>query len=277
MVFSMVRAQTRFVVLAPFKNSVSRIFRNIEYDNRWHADLLADMQRMRGKVYSDDGAIRPEELSSDGRHKLSIDEESWHVLALDAKDRVFACLRYLDENRASRFDDLWVRHAAITKSPQLGRSFRQAVEIEIENAHRLEMRFGEVGGWAAAPDYHGTIEPVRIILATYGLLGLLGGCAGLATATMRHGSAKILRRIGLSPLEHGGNELPSYYDPYYRCEMEVLRFDSRRPNPKYRGAIAELTSVLAESPVICREGLRTSLHEVLLGVPAEAPGLVSAA
>ncbi len=277
MVFSRVRAQTRFVVLAPHGHAVSRIFRNVEYDNRWHEDLLADMQRLRGKVYSGDGAIRTEELTADGRHTLSIDDESWHVLALDSDDHVFGCLRYLDENRASRFDDLWVRHAAITKSPVLGKCFRQAVESEMEKARMSQLRFGEVGGWAAAPEYHGTIEPVRLILATYGLLGLLGGSAGVATATMRHGSAKILRRIGLSSLEHSGAELPSYYDPYYRCEMEVLRFDSRRPNPKYRGAIAELTSILAESPVICRENLRTSLQGVLLGRPAEAPGLVSAA
>ena len=277
MLFSRVRAQSRFVVLAPHRNSESRIFRNLEYDNGWYDGLLADMQRLRGRVYLNDGAIRAEELTSDGRHTITIDESSWHVLALDAKDRVFACLRYLDENRASRFDDLWVRHAAITKSPMLGRSFRHAVESEMENARRLDLRFGEVGGWAASPDYHRTIEPVRIILAAYGLLGLLGGCAGVATATMRHGSAHILRRIGLSPLAHGGNELPAYYDPYYRCEMEVLRFDSRRPNPKYRGAISELTSILAESPVICRESLRTSLQSVLRGAPAEAPGLVTAA
>src|SRR5205085_2475178 len=119
-------------------------------------------------------------------------------------------------------------------------------------------------------EHRGTLEPLRIILATYGLLGLLGGCAGVATATFRHHSATILRRIGLASLCADESELPPYYDPYYGCEMEVLRFDSRFPNPKYRDWIADLTSDLASAPVVCREGLRTGFQGFLRGF--EIPG-----
>ncbi|HEY2016105.1 MAG TPA: hypothetical protein VGH38_21530 [Bryobacteraceae bacterium] len=132
----------------------------------------------------------------------------------------------------------------------------------MDRARRMRIRFGEVGGWAVAESHRWTLEPLRIILATYGLLQLLGGCSGVATATFRHSSAMILRKIGLTSLESDGAELPPYYDPNYRCHMEVLRFDSRFPNPKYREWVSELAASLASAPVICREGMRPAREKV---------------
>jgi hypothetical protein len=208
------------------------------------------MQRFRGSVYLEDGAITPEELTSDGRHQLVIDEYSWHLLTLNKAGAVCACLRFLPEANCTEFDELWLRHAALTDSAVWGPKLRRAVEHEMTQAERERLCFGEVGGWAVAPERRLTTEPLRTILATYGLLELLGGCAGIATATHRHGSAPMLRRIGLSGLEADGAELPPYYDPQYRCEMEILRFDSRYSNPKYRDWIRELSSYLSLAPVL---------------------------
>jgi hypothetical protein len=44
--------------------------------------------------------------------------------------------------------------------------------------------------------------------------------------------------------------VPSYFDPKYNCEMELLRFDSRRPNVKYAGLIELLRDRLANVSVI---------------------------
>jgi hypothetical protein len=216
-----------------------------------HTKFIEDMQRLRGKVYAEDGAIRASDLTTDGRHRARTDADSWHVLTLNERGQVCACLRYLDEEHARGFDDLHVRHAALTKSPQLGRKFRHAVERELTRARQTGIGFGEVGGWAVAEDHRRTLEPLRIVLATYALLELLGGCSGVATATLRHHSSTILRRIGLSSLEADGMEFPTYYDPQYSCEMEVLRFDSRYPNSKYRDWVGQLASGLKNAPVIC--------------------------
>jgi len=212
---------------------------------------MAAMQRLRGQIYAEDGAIRPNELTWDGRHISPVDKRSWHVLSVDDNGDVCACLRYLDESQANRFDDLWVRHAAAAQSPE-GLSLRQAVEQEMTQAREQGLRFGEVGGWAVSKDHRWTLEPLRIILATYGLLQLLGGCVGVATATFRHSSASILRRIGLRPLCSEGSALPPYYDPNYDCEMELLRFDSRFPETKYRSAVSEFQKELKSAAVISR-------------------------
>ncbi len=121
-------------------------------------------------------------------------------------------------------------------------------------ARQMCIKFGEVGGWAVAASHRRTLEPVGILLATYGLLELLGGCVGVATATFRHASSTILRKIGLSSLVAEGIELEPYFDPSYGCQMEVLRFDSRFPSHKYAGWVVELASALKDSLVVCHEG-----------------------
>jgi len=232
-----------------------KVFRNVDVNKRRHQNLLADMQRLRGRVYESDGAIRRNELTADGRHKLNIDDNSWHVLSLDSNGEVVACLRFLEETDASGFDALRVRHAALARSPVLGARFRRAVEKEIEQAHNTAVGFGEVGGWAVREDHRWTPESLRIVLATYALLELLGSSLGVATATFRHGSATILQRIGLSTLQADGEEIPPYHDPNYGCLMQILRFDSRFPNPRYREWVVRLMSDLTNAPVVCGENL----------------------
>jgi len=237
------------------------------------------MQRFRGRIYASDHAIQESELTRDGRHRVPADDHSWHVLSVEGNDQVTACLRYTDSARARGFDSLSVRHAALTHIPAWGGHFRNAVETEMERARQEHLRFGEVGGWAVAENHRWTLEPLRIILATYGLLELLGGCAGVATATSRHHSSTILRRLGLRALEWDGVALPPYYDPQYRCDMEVLSFDSRYPNPKYRGWVEELASCLSTAPVVCASNPAYHLRETFLGfeTPLAEPALVRVA
>ena len=262
MIHTHTQIQTQFVLLPPAGYPVPRQFRRLEVNNCGYDFLIAEMQRFRGAAYANDGAIRPDELTADGRHKMDVDEQSWHVLSLDERGRVCACLRYLDESCAADFNDLWVRHAAMANSP-MGPRFRQAVEQQMAESRRMRLGFGEVGGWAVAENRRGSLEPLRIILATYALLELLGGCTGVATATVRHSSSTILRRIGLQPMFADGVELPPYFDAGYGCQMEVLRFDSRFPNPKYRGWVAEFSSSLMETPVVCRQGTRSNPQAVV--------------
>lgn len=269
-------SQTQLVILPPARSAAPRIFRNIDTNSRRYDQLLAEMQRLRGQIYLSDGAIQDDELTSDGRHKLAVDERSWHVLMLEGGRRVSGCLRYLEEQQASRFDELCIQQSALARCPVWGKKFRRAVEIEMTRAWQKGIGFGEVGGWAVAEERRRTTDPLCMVLATCGLFRLLGGCAGLATATVRHGSSAILRRIGLTPLTEDGVEIPAYYDPRYRCEMEALRFDSDFPSPKYAQAIDLLSSWLELAPVICREEKVPEWRGLLHGIdlPVTKPGVL---
>jgi hypothetical protein len=87
-------------------------------------------------------------------------------------------------------------------------------------------------------------------LAVYGLAHNLGGGIGVTNATRRHHSSYILRRIGGGSLIADGVELPAYYEPQFNCEMEILRFDSARPNPRYQAWIDDIRAHLLTTPVI---------------------------
>jgi len=95
-------------------------------------------------------------------------------------------------------------------------------------------------------------------LAVYGFSRRHGGALGMTTATFRHCSAVILQRLGGSRFESAGATLPPYYDPRYKCMMEMLRFDSRRPNPKYVGLIDRLRDRLADALVVTRPAMANS-------------------
>jgi hypothetical protein len=94
------------------------------------------------------------------------------------------------------------------------------------------------------------MEALRIALGAYSLSRSLGGCVGITAATRRHHSSSILRRIGGRPLTADGVELPPYYDPQYACGMEMLRFDSSFPNPRYEGWIEEIRAHLHTATVV---------------------------
>ena len=85
---------------------------------------------------------------------------------------------------------------------------------------------------------------------------------GVATATWRHSSAAILRRIGLTSLSVDGEALPPYHDPQYDCSMEVLRFDSRLPNPRYRQPGGAIWGELESAPTICTENMRAHFCKI---------------
>ena len=56
--------------------------------------------------------------------------------------------------------------------------------------------------------------------------------------------------MGGESLEYGGIPIPAYYDPKYGCEMEILRFHSWNPNPRYMLWIEEIRQSLQHVPVI---------------------------
>jgi hypothetical protein len=237
-------------MLAPSAAVVPSQFRQAEEDHLWHRRMLAHVQRMRGKVYLDDGAILESQLTIDGRHGHEADRASWHMLAVDDRMNVYGCSRYLEHRNSVKYSRLGVCGNPLATSGTWGARFRDAVETDLELARARGIAYVEVGGWALMPEVRLGMEALRIALATYSLARILGGCIGIATVTRRHDSSSILRRIGGRPLTAGGVDLPPYFDPQYGCEMEILRFDSSEPNPRYEAWIEELSEYLRTEPVI---------------------------
>lgn len=248
------RPRGSFVLLAPPRARLSQ-FDNIVEDPTRHQRLLANAQRLRGRLYLRDKAVGPKDLSWGGRHIQAADEFSWHLLRLDESERVTGCLRYSAHGRHVAFADLALSHAAIAESGQWGPVVQKAVREEINRAARLGFSYVELGGWAISEELRGGSDAIRMILSVYALAQLTGGAIGIGTATTRHHSSSILRRLGGTPLTAAGVEVPPYYDPRFRCEMELIRFCSTSPKPRYAALIEDHRKAMLEVPVFLPDPL----------------------
>lgn len=244
----------RLILLAPTAG-VPEFFRNVEHDPALHRRLVRDMQKLRGKVYLEDGALGRNQLTSDGLHDTAEDHKSWHLLMVDQQRRVTGCAWYLQHPSSVSVDDLRVRHTPLARSAEWRSKLWKGVESELKRARRDALRYAEVGGWAVSERSRCTSEGLVLALAGYSLGRICGGCLGITTATVRHCSSSILRRIGGAPLAADGTPVPSYFDPRYGCEMEILRFDSRRPNPKFNDLIEKLREAMASVSIVAPEAV----------------------
>jgi hypothetical protein len=226
-------------------------FPEVIVDGTRAGELLNEMQRFRGRIYLKEGAISSAQLTADGRHDLPDDGDSWHLLIRGDNDTVQGCMRYRNYRQSVPIQQLGVSSSAIAQCDRWGPSVRNGIQAEIATARYEGIGFGEAGGWALAEELRNSTEALRMVLATYSLAQVLGDAIVLSTATMRNGSAPILCRIGGRSLHTEAGELPAYYDPHYGCEMQIIRFDSRAPNPKYHVWVNQLRSDLLTSPLLC--------------------------
>ncbi|HEY1758876.1 MAG TPA: hypothetical protein VGG72_26115 [Bryobacteraceae bacterium] len=242
-------------MLAPTQGAAPSSFSGVQSNVSLYQDLLFEMQELRGRVYLEDGAIQPSQLQ-DGRHVLGIDEESWHLLILNERHQVRGCIRCRHHTPDVNPQELAVSNSALASAVEWRRPLENALSEEFEVARRRGCNLAEAGGLALDQEIRGTTAALRLVLAIYALTELLGGVVGLSTVTQRHCSASILRRIGGRPLESAGLQLPPYYDPVYDCQMEVMRFYSWDPNPRYRIWVDEIKAELGETCVLTRSSYR---------------------
>lgn len=241
----------RFVLLAPTAARIPALFSRTEADWTSYTKLLQDMQRLRGRIYVQDGAIS-ESCLVDGRHQSEADFSSWHLLVLNSQDRICGCLRLHEHPKPVVLSDLNIARCALVRDPEWGNAVTGALREELSFSTDGNLRFAELGGWALDEEIRGTTEALRFALATYAFWQMLGDAICLTTATHRHCSASILRRIGGQSLSHHGTELPPYYDPQYDCKMEILKFYSWAPNPRYAVWIKQMREELSRVTVISR-------------------------
>jgi hypothetical protein len=242
----------RFVLLAPSESWIP--FGQAVEDVSHHEQLLGAAQRLRGRIYVQDGALRPRDLSMDGRHIEPADALSWHLLTVDQNQAVTACIRYLAHPPGVSFSELLLSRSLMGQTPDFVRTVRRTVQAELDRVSRLGFSYVELGGWALGEELRCSTEAIRMLLMMYALSQSLGGALAISTATTRHHSSSILRRVGGTRLVEHGKEISPYFDPNYNCEMDLVSFDSRTPSPCYAERIEEFREALFHIPVIAGAG-----------------------
>ncbi|MGJ5816157.1 hypothetical protein [Paludibaculum fermentans] len=208
------------------------------------------MQRLRGRIAVEEGALRASQLTADGRDASSTDALSWHLLSLGDGGAVEGCVRMLVHPRQTKFENLNVSHTKMAACPECGIKLRSAVEADMRAAQTAGAMVVEVGGWVLSERMRGTAEAVRLALGVWAWGRLLGGAMGIATATTRNHSAYILGRIGGRPLQYRGETIPKYFEPKYNCDIQILRFESDSYSDRFAPIVDSMTSELIESTVV---------------------------
>ena len=265
---SSMRSSRRLILLAPALAEVPDAFCNAESDRNRHSELLTGMQRFRGEQYIEDGAISRDELTADGRHYQRSDHHAWHILLLGGSGEILGCSRCVARYGMTPFSDLGVAHSALAICDKWGHKFSQAVEQGITEAAREGFGSGELGGWAISPQMRCSTEVLRNALSMWALTRLLGIKFSFTTATRRHCSASILRKIGGRSFVLDGVEIPHYYDPQYDCDMEALQFED--PIARLEPWVQELQQTLSMTPVWCAARHRGDMPRELAEFPGDA-------
>ncbi len=235
-----------------------------------HSDLLFDVQMLRGRVYRENPAIAAT-LLPDGRHWHPIDEQSWHIVLQDMHGVALGCARYRPIHGG--FEQLTCSKAAIAMSPITGPLFRSAFAAYSAEARHRGIHYGEAGCWAVSERARCSTAAVNIALMSFALAEWLGGGLGLTTATTRHHSSLILRRLGGKPFAG----FAPYYEPAYDCSIELLHFDIRQIEPRYAAKLDEMRAELRRTPVLCPVELPEQMGYTLpQGIPGYMPGAANA-
>ena len=247
----------RLVLLAPAGAVVPGYFQNVTIDPDRRERQIREMQRLRGEIYLRDGAVHAHELSAEGLHQTPEDAKSWHLLMYKEGRRLSSTMWYM-EHHSPTFEQLRVCTCPLRNVPEWRDLLSRAVEVEIARARDEHLHYAEIGGWAVAAESRCTTEGLVLALAAYSLGRIFGGSLGMTNATVRHASSTILKQIGGSPLEADGVTIPPYFDPRYGCQMELLRFDSRRPNSRFGVLIELLRKKLSDVVVVAAEAATLS-------------------
>ena len=253
--FSRTVSSNSLVILAPPDAKLDAFEGSIERSHHSHERLLAQMQQLRGRIYTEDGAISPSALSPDGRHISATDATSWHLLTMNAERKVIGCLRFRRHCATAKFQDLSLCESAMANSEIWGGKLKASVSEDLSIARKHGLQYVEVGGWALSKEIRNTTEALQSVLSIFAWSQVLGGAIGISTATERNGSASILKRLGGHSMQWDGCALPPYFDDRYQCGMEILRFDSRLPSPRYANAIQELRRRILTLDIVQAESL----------------------
>lgn len=227
-------------LLAPHNHPATASYRQVRQDTALYESHMSSMQLLRGRTYSADGAVQPDQLDDMGRLPMCQDDYSWHLLLVNTKGEVVGCVRYLIHSPTVRAEDLYVNRSALAASRTWANALRYALDAELKFARDEKLAFIEVGGWAVAAEYRHTRAALEVLIASFAFARVLGGAIGCCTATVRNNSASILRRIGATSLTFGDAEIPPYKDSRYGCTMELLRFHFECFDLRYRKIVDDM-------------------------------------
>jgi hypothetical protein len=245
----------RFCLLSPHYTEAAGRFPRAVLDAARHARILAELQRLRGRVYRAIDRVSASALTADGRQTCRFDELCWHLVAEDESGRTISCIRLLRHPGAFDLARSLCGAFLNRMEPALRRQYAAALEALARRMREKGVEVVDASAVVAARNYpNKALGPVVIT----GVGATLAVCTGrfLAIAPAHHTVSALYRRLGGEPLTLDGHVLPRFDDRVYRGEHEFLLVDYSDTPRQPAGTLdtaRELRDLLIRSPVVCRE------------------------
>jgi hypothetical protein len=220
--------------------------------------VLSAIQRLRGSRYFADGAIPAAALDAQGRHVTAEDEKCYHLVLWNGG--IQGCLRLRLHSKSDGQITNYGVYDLIRRMPgELAAKYHAGLEELIHTCYNAGFALGESGGWAISREFQGRVAMLALPLAAWSFARIHSREIRVAATTERNGSAEMLRRMGGWRLKLRGEELPPFYDPGYKCKMELVCFDSDILNPKFEPAVRDLQILLEEQCTVHSERMENKL------------------
>jgi hypothetical protein len=247
-------------IVAPSVAQVPDWLSNVLANERVYQEVIEEIQRFRGYVYVQDKAIPSSALDEQGRHYSEYDYRAWHIIFRERRQELCGAIRvglvdYGDYGDTEESDPLQVLQflshiPSDTKAP-----LETAVRRFLDNCRTLAPSICEPGAWAVAEDVRKSRVAPILAASIWSLGRVMGGGIGVATATTRHGSADILKKMGGFDLFLNGMPLVPFYDSYHQCYIELIGFDSDYLNPRLEPTVAEVQDYISNLPIITTDAM----------------------
>jgi hypothetical protein len=211
------------------------------------AELRKDIQKLRGRVYIQDGAISADELDEAGRHLFCGENTRWYVAVVEMNSGTLLAANGYSAHfqPAKALHGTHVRHILERAPVEQAQALIREYESVVKNCLQLGHGFGEGAGWIASPGIQALNSGILAALAGPALFNCIGVRVSMCVATQRHSANAILKRIGMRPLL--GDVTSSVFDdPTYGCRMEALAFTQENLTNGFHRVVIHIGRVLEE-------------------------------
>jgi hypothetical protein len=258
---SLANKATRFrtVVLASDGAYVPTECTNVAQNDSTYAGYVERIRSFRERIWQADGAIPQNGQDPHMDHFASFDEVGCHAILMNGADELVGCARYLMWDLRSgnfRLEQLALFPFLTRMASEQRALFVSAIQYFLDDSLARSpvsyRRLMESGGWAV--DRREENRYAAPLLVAIGFaLGLSNLClVGLSAATVRHRSNSILKRLGMFELRYRSQALPTFFDPYHGCDMEILG-SCRSPSQLIGPTVADYTGNFADIEVLTRQ------------------------
>ncbi|GAA4412991.1 hypothetical protein GCM10023187_40760 [Nibrella viscosa] len=214
-----------------------------------YEQTIAEIQRFRGRIYVQDQAIPASALDRSGRHYTKLDYASYHVIIRNQEGAITGVMRIPTYVSGAAVWFLQLYHVLERMEPGQKALYSFAIQHFIDQSASKYPFIVEPGGWAVDRQISEKLTGTVLAASCWAFCQLIGGAVAVATATVKHNAADLLRMMGgINCLQ--GTTNARFFDSFHQCELELIFFQSDKINPRFAAMVEAIKEQWQQREVV---------------------------